>query len=198
MCLQRPPEILRLNEAFQRYQESKDQLCQDLQKLADNADGLILDHVDQDLEAVKKSMTGRGIVIGSGIASICLYTSPVGVALGIGGILAGYALVGESKHYKLRCKNARADQMKRILEDLQKGMNNFEIVQGEVLEMLDGLGMFTIRNPDNFSVDFKENYRKIRDMIEDFESQTKSSLNQLLKYLLSVKEKVEKLPGMII
>ena len=81
----------------------KEDVLKVLQDLADKAEGLVIEKIEAEWWSNIGTFVGRGIVIVSGLASLCLapFTAGASIAGGGVGIAVGYLIIGGSKVYEL-------------------------------------------------------------------------------------------------
>ena len=78
---------------------------------------------------------GRGIIVSSGIVSLFLFSNPVGAAVGIGGILIGYAMVGGGFLYEMRCNKSQTQRIENVFQKLTSELDMYTEAQNSVFQV---------------------------------------------------------------
>eukprot|EP00092_Neocalanus_flemingeri_P022627 GFUD01024542.1.p1 GENE.GFUD01024542.1~~GFUD01024542.1.p1 ORF type:complete len:323 (-),score=53.82 GFUD01024542.1:66-1034(-) len=177
-----PRELEATNEIVKEHAKVKKNVVDALKKLADDVEGLVLEHIEQELNEIWWDALGRKVIVGGGVISFALLPYPVlSAAVGIGACVVGYIIVGKSIYECRANGKKRIEKMKEIYELVSNQLDRYEKSKQTVLIDLKSYGL-TQGN------DFQGNMRRMKKWIDDAEnSLTYGCFNELEDFLKKVK-----------
>ena len=156
-----------VKDLIEDHNKLKREVLKALQGLADEAEGLVIEKIETELSRIKERLVGRGIIICSGILSLCLLPiNPIAsAAVGVTGIVIGYAVVAGSKWFEMRSTKKHAERLSSIYEELQKQLDLYTASQENIFRALNDYHVF------ESGKDFKKNLKIIKDLVEEAEEE---------------------------
>ena len=187
--LGRPSDINAVNDVIEQHKKLKEEVLAALDGLLLETEGLVIEKgkalIEEDMWSTGGKILGRGIVIAGGVASIiltCAGLAPVGAAVGIGGVVVGYLIVGGSKCYEIKCSMARAEKLKGICIKVEKEVNRYTDSQKKVFSELGTLSAFDPAQT------FAQNLKMIRDIVDRAEAEANQFFPNIDKVIAGLKE----------
>ena len=160
--------LLDIKELIEKHNTLKREVLQALQDLADEAEGLVFEKIEIERQTTIGKLVGRGIIIGSGILSLCLLPIPIASSVvGAAGIVIGYAVLAGSKWYEMKAPKKHSERFSRIYEKLQRQLDRYTESQKTIFGVLNNYHIF---EPGK---DFKTNLDIIGDLVKTAEKEEK-------------------------
>ena len=187
-----PEDLVKTNKAVKEHLALKAQVAEALKEFEEEAEGVVFERIEGELEQVWNKVTekGRLTFIGSGVFSIGLaFCCPwVSAVVGLGGFGIGYAIT-DSYVYACKVSEARyVSGMKEIVERVRERIDEYQQSQAKIVLELD---TYDISQGN----DFKENFRRIRSMIENAEDKLEEGqLSDLDAFVSNAKHVFYQLP----
>ena len=187
--LGRPSDIKAVNDVIARHKIQKEEVIQALKELSERAEGLVIEQVQGEVWSKAAKMVGRGIVLVSGVASLFLLPAAgAGAVVGIGGVVIGYAIVGGSKLFEMRCNREHARKLKDIYDKVEEEVSRYTESQKNIFSELGTLSAFDAGRG------FAENLRLIRDIVERAERQANTFFPNIDEVVAKLKKCYISLP----
>jgi hypothetical protein len=187
--LGRPSDFELTNDVINSYKVIKERVMRELLKLSDQAEGLIIDQINDEMKSTGGKIIGRGILIGCGVASLFLLSNPIGAAVGITGTVIGYAIMGGSKIYEMRCKKKDAIKIANIYDKVTTELTDYTEAKEKVLKEMDMYDVF------ESGKEFKDNLELFREIMLRAERQANQDFTNIEEFLTKLKKSYNKLDG---
>lgn len=175
------------NECLKKYASTKKEVTDALWELINDCGDVLLKYIEDKRFATGVQACGRFVIIGTGIASICLVATPAGAVSGIAGLVIGYIVVGVGKYLAITATKDREEGLKKIHFKLLQQVAKFERAYLEIQQNVTSLAPFDER------VNFNENIDRIEDVIKEAEKENNERYRELKTFISKIAELIEKL-----
>ena len=187
-----PEDLVKTNKAVKEHLALKAKVEKALKEFEVKAEDVVFERIEGELEQAWKKVTeqGRLTFICPGVLAIGLaFCSPVAsAAAGLGGFVIGYAIRDD---YVYKCKVAEKKYVKgigEIVERVRASIDEYQQSQAKIILELD---TYDISQGN----DFKENFRRMRCMIENAEDKLEvGQLSDLEAFVSNAKKVFFELP----
>jgi len=168
-----PSDFIESDGVIEKHNEVKNDVVDLLFKLAEEADGFVIEQIEQDITKIKIRGAGRVInILFSGI-SIVFVANPWTPVVGAIGVTIGYVISGSSVGYVMWCSTKHAGQLKKIQERVEIQLKCYMSSQEKVFKELDKYEVF------EHGRNFEENLAVIKALVRETEKQVGKKLSNM-------------------
>jgi len=172
-----PRDYIESESVIKEHIKVKKDVLDLLLKFADEADGLVIEQIEDDIFKIKIRGVGRVINIFSSGVAIAFAVNPVFTTAGI---TIGYILVGGSRLYEMKCSNAA--KLDSIKERLEKQLDRYIDSQEKVFKDLDKYEVF------EHGKNFEENLAAIKALVREAEKQSDEKFSNMKNMLCNLEK----------
>jgi len=162
------------NGVISEHDKIKEGVKEFLSNLAEESEGLVIEQIEQ--ERWKHMMSAFGSTINILVSGAALAILPIPVPSGAESII-GYAFIGGSKWYEMRCSEEHAEKLASIHKRLHTQLNLYTSSQEKVFKELDKYELF------EHGKNFEENLDAIRALVRKAEKQSEEKMVNIKKFL---------------
>jgi len=162
------------NGVISEHDKIKEGVKEFLSNLAEESEGLVIEQIKQDM--MKHILSAFGSTINILVSGAALAILPIPVPSGKGSII-GYAFIGGSKWYEMRCSKEHAEKLASIHKRLHTQLNLYTSSQEKVFKELDKYELF------EHGKNFEENLDAIRALVRKAEKQSEEKMVNIKKFL---------------